>query len=267
MKLQKYLINEARSKEISVDSAIKLAPKFSDAIKSFKDGNNVMMRGLQVSFMGGYPDTGDYRGDYAYIQPSKYERRSAYASGNHYTLLLDNLPSWKKYPKRSRSVICSTDRWKANEYKGSGLYYVLPKNGAMIGVCPRTDIFESFSDIWSLGAFTSACNGEDISDKSWSAMIESMNDFDQQVIDNREKYDDDTITLSSFAEVITNFVKQYEKHKRLMLVIAHIFDPDYNNFKLIKSGGQLPSNREVWTSDDCLLVESKFMNDFMDSVK
>lgn len=61
------------------------------------------------------------------------ERKSAY-SANYYTLLMNNLPSWSEYPKRTH--ICSNVKNNFN----TSLYRIIPFNGAKVGVCPMDDI-------------------------------------------------------------------------------------------------------------------------------
>src|SRR5271168_3608736 len=80
--------------------------------------------------------------------PSQKERKSANTS-NQYTLLMDNLPAWKEYPKRSRSLVCSTSSDRAASY--GNVYLVLPFNGARIGICPEYDIWDSFYELSGYG--------------------------------------------------------------------------------------------------------------------
>ena len=69
---------------------------------------------------------------------------------NSYTRLLsDILPSWKDFPPRNKSFICSTSSGYALNYTGKkpkfdNVYVVLPKNVANIGICPTVDIWTSF---------------------------------------------------------------------------------------------------------------------------
>jgi len=73
--------------------------------------------------------TGDY-----YIITNNRERQSAYAT-NYYTLLFNNLPSWKRYPKRQH--ICTDKPFK---YRGGESYRVIPFNGAKVGIVPSDDM-------------------------------------------------------------------------------------------------------------------------------
>jgi len=73
-----------------------------------------------------------------YIITNNRERQSAY-SANYYTLLFNNLPSWKRYPKRQH--ICTDTKFN---YKGGESYRVIPFNGAKIGIVPADDMQADF---------------------------------------------------------------------------------------------------------------------------
>jgi hypothetical protein len=53
---------------------------------------------------------------YLLYMPSEYTRESK-NTYNVYTLLIDTFPSWSKFPKRSKSLICTEDLSKASGYK------------------------------------------------------------------------------------------------------------------------------------------------------
>lgn len=59
---------------------------------------------------------------------------------NHGTLLMDNLPSWSKFPKRSQSIIGLTTFDRSNLF-GREKFFVIPFDGAKFGVCPATDLW------------------------------------------------------------------------------------------------------------------------------
>ena len=66
---------------------------------------------------------------------------------NYITLLIDYiLPSWKNYPKRSKSLVCSSSKSISWGY-GNKAYVVFPYNNAKIGVCSEVDLWESFIDL------------------------------------------------------------------------------------------------------------------------
>lgn len=73
-------------------------------------------------------------------------RQSKNADNNAYTLLIDNLPAWHDYPKRSQSYICSTSLGKAVGY-GNDVYVLIPHDDVKIGWCPERDVWFSFNVI------------------------------------------------------------------------------------------------------------------------
>lgn len=95
-----------------------------------------------------------YRGDsstqenladgYATIDTSKSVRVSQNAT-NVYTLILDNIHSRRDFPKRSKSIIATTDRLNAENYRGSssGILYLFPYNTAKIGFVNKEDMWET----------------------------------------------------------------------------------------------------------------------------
>jgi len=60
---------------------------------------------------------------------------------NYYTELMDNSPYFAGWPMRSRSLVCSTDTFKAQNYGAK--YAIFPFNGVKIAVCPGSDIFDT----------------------------------------------------------------------------------------------------------------------------
>jgi len=91
-----------------------------------------------------------YRGEHArsegvqYVEPAKFKRRSANTM-NYYTEIVDNSDRWSMYPKRSESLICSTDFDNARGYGTA--YVVLPQGNPVIGICPGEDWWYSFPQL------------------------------------------------------------------------------------------------------------------------
>jgi len=78
-----------------------------------------------------------------YINTSNSVRKSENTS-NQYTLLMDNSPFFARFPKRSKSLICSTsDRIASGFTYGSDIYAMFPYNGTPIGICPAFDMWHS----------------------------------------------------------------------------------------------------------------------------
>jgi len=108
--------------------------KYSQAWNKFLD-KKIIFRGM----------SGDYF-DYKILKPGLKVSQNAYY--NLYTRLLSGiLPSWKEYPIRNRSFICTTCTGKALQYGDSfeEIYVVLPVNNSKIAICSNFDLWESFS--------------------------------------------------------------------------------------------------------------------------
>jgi hypothetical protein len=81
---------------------------------------------------------------YSLIDPTESVRRSINKQ-NHVTMLMDNLPSWEEFPKRSRSVIFSVNEKGPNYAPAFGfqVYFVIPFDNAKFGVTPSIDLWQA----------------------------------------------------------------------------------------------------------------------------
>jgi hypothetical protein len=93
-------------------------------------------------------------GGLAIVDPTQTVRMSENTS-NFYTMLMSNLPSWKDWPRRNRSFICSTEESKAaghaidygkpsatfNSQSENQTYVIIPCNGSKIGEVGEADIW------------------------------------------------------------------------------------------------------------------------------
>ena len=129
MRFKGYILNEGRSKLIYEDDAIY-------AIKSKCQGIVKAMRKRHFLYRGVSGGS-----TFSYIEPKKHNRVSANTS-NIYTLVIDNHPKWKGYPKRSKSIICANTPGGASSY--GSVYHVFPVDGANYGICPQSDLWMSF---------------------------------------------------------------------------------------------------------------------------
>lgn len=62
---------------------------------------------------------------------------------NYYTKLFsDVLETWKKFPPRNRSFICTNDEYKAERYADSVIFRIFPENNLKIAMCQDNDIWQ-----------------------------------------------------------------------------------------------------------------------------
>jgi len=107
-----------------------------------------VFKGIDFDPISSYPKT--LYPSYTILNP-KIEKRKSRNTANFYTLMMENLSQWRKFPKRSNSLICTTDYYKARMYGTA--YRVIPIDlNAKFGVCPEEDIWESF-DVDSVQSF------------------------------------------------------------------------------------------------------------------
>jgi hypothetical protein len=208
-------------------------------------------------------------GDVLLVEPSKYERYSA-NTFNYYTLMIDNFPEWQKYPKRSKSIICSTNPIYAEAF-GENLYKVFPIDGARIGVCPNSDIWptniggkaqlsdlvEAIDDL--LIIFYNNILHEakpELIDRDYNKFKKAMELIDKNFEKFAHEYKNTGQEYYSkkYYCKIWNELKYFSKKVSSIDFLRKIFNPETCKFELKTSGDSLPLDREVWIEDKSVLV-------------
>jgi hypothetical protein len=139
---------------------------------------------------------------FSFIDPSKFTRSAFKDEGvgvlsNHHLLLMDNLPSWQDFPRRSKSIIGNTNEHYGSEY-GTHRYLVIPFDGAKFGLAPSEDLWTSYSDINSElsisfdDTFSKMMKRNEISDNSYEEMMHDMQNMYDEFI--YKSLDVDSIT-------------------------------------------------------------------------
>lgn len=217
---------------------------------------------------------------YTIAYPSKTERKSRDTS-NMYTVLLSNLPSWRKYPKRSFSLMFTNDARVAKGYgwhAESEIVKVLPKNDANIAVCKTADAYfeESFPYLYKhTGAtvedFAGSLNNlvvkltglgltfSDLKDSLYKSFIDELNNrlppriMTGSTLNRLVIGDDISFRFKDF------YIKTLENHKgNWELFFDDLLNPNKNGFQLLKLsdiGSVFGEEREMWTDVDCILVK------------
>jgi hypothetical protein len=83
------------------------------------------------------------KSDYLKLDP-RGKRRVSIEPQNVHTFIMDNLPAWKDYPKRSESVIATTSDGATGMYGYT--YVVIPFDNVKIGICPSYSIWGTFGN-------------------------------------------------------------------------------------------------------------------------
>lgn len=241
----------------------------------------LIYRGVNSSFVNSHPIT---------LLNYSTERVSANTS-NLYNLLVSNyLPSWKTFPKRNKSFICSTSSDRALGYsEDNSACIVIPQDSNPIGICNTFDFWYSFGNVQkeleindmsvfnrSLQTFmTNVGRILDIEIKPVnSKTLENSNSSEQNLLKtinvlksltpkelNDKKMSIDGLNLipfDIFYKYITND-KVINKNKKidLLLILDKILDPRSNKFSIDNYKGAIQhENVEVWMEGPCILISN-----------
>jgi hypothetical protein len=247
MKINEVTDPRSTTLQHSIDEYIALIEdKCSKALVYFQAGK-AAYKGLRSHNKFGGPISLD---DVMKTDPKLIERKSKNTS-NYYTMLLDNLQAWKKYPKRSRSLICTTSRRHAYNY-GSA-YLVLPFDGAKFGVCPKDDFWYSFPNVQKLARefgdmadFNSTLKSLDLPDNNFTEFI-------SRFLPSISSTDGSNYTVNA----IHDYFSKANKDADVIKLFNSLLDPKTNGFKLTTVGNwpeEDDPSKEVWTDSECYMI-------------
>ena len=192
---------------------------------------------------------------------------------NHGTLLMDNLPSWSKFPKRSQSVIGLTT-FNVSSLFGRDKFFVIPFDGAKFGVCPAGDLWTTYS--------TSFNDYQVTFDNHLSDMFVDLkitdNSYDEMMVGLQKSFDDwlsSKIELNKYSRALIIFNKMKDLgYSDVRLAIDYFFNPknfisnsgnEMKGFSVMRwiekpYGGLATSfdsteSHEFWTDSECLLFK------------
>lgn len=242
MKFKNFL-NEGRSEYIKEEDAKELLlTKCSQALEQYKKGHIIWRK------------VAKFQDRFGIVDPSKHRERYSANTYNYYTLIMNNHPMWKDYPKRE--IICSGgngDRAKGQSPSSwSYLFFVFPFNGAKVGICPKDDVWDSFEKVRELGFvdmddFNSILMNRDFTHDDWERF---------------EKELKQTIYSDKYGGVESDDITWYDK-------ITDVLDPENNDFKVVNiSNYNLTKSDdvEVWLDSKCVLV-NYYESDFLRTLK
>jgi len=208
--------------------------------------------------------------------------RKSQNTTNEYTMLMsDILPSWKEYPKRNRSFICTNSIDCVVDYVRNleDAFLILPKNGAKIGVCSEHDLWFSFKNggIFKLNFFNQAMNnigdyvyskiGKEYdmgTPKGLTKILQSISLFD--VMNEYHIYNNINSMIDKCSDEF--FSDEDPSNVSMYQCVEKCLDPTLNGFQLMTtsdmSWDSYYSNKEVWTDSKCLFIQLKiFANTFL----
>jgi len=183
------------------------------------------------------------------IDPSSGERRSENTmnGSNQYTLIMDNSPYLKNYPKRSKSFIGSTSFTVARSYGEPCA--IFPVNGTKIAVCPYMDLWDTKLDLRPVGGPQKG--GIDAINYYLSEL-----GFDQKTYGDLVAYGNNPKT-QEFIDT-THYIREENKipANKIISYLQEQLSPDQAGFKLldISQLGEDEFNKEIWFSGPCVVV-------------
>ena len=168
--------SKSRVKKISEEKAIKLlTTKHKDSLSAYyKDNYLTRYAGRVVNNKFGYANTK--------TMPPRLSMNTL----NYYTLIINDDPTWKAYPRRQ--IIGSA---KGDVFGDT--WYMFPENGMKIGVCKYEDIWDSFHNVSGMA-------------NEFNNFISTLLEWGTQV--NNAKYDS---TLKEFKRGCKVFDKRWDK--------------------------------------------------------
>jgi hypothetical protein len=183
-----------------------------------------------------------YRDPTAHAQP-----RISANTQNYVTLWVDNSKEWTHFPKRGRSLICSTDAHTASGY--GEVAVVMPLENTKIGVCSKPDFWDSFSEtmppahgVLELNVFIDKIIRKQLGQKlyqkslTYSKLVDIFNELELP----------DTMR--------TGFGRWVEQHG-WQHTMDMILDPKANEFSLTTwQQFNITGDHEVWLSAPCAML-------------
>jgi hypothetical protein len=194
------------------------------------------------------------------VNTENTERKSENTT-NYYTIFLDNNPLCKGFPKRSKSLICSSDFY--NSFLGDKVV-VIPFDNAKIGLTNKPDI-------WSVNIhiFGSRMLGLDDLNSIFSSDLEIPCDLkDFQEFDERlEKGDKAALEIFKYAFNMDNSdLKEYKDH--FMDDIWQAYSPESTGFEAT-TGATINNLRkqELWVEGKMLVISVYQFEEFITALK
>lgn len=219
--------------------------------------------------------------DFMLVTPAEKETRSSFWIDK----MIKDLPGWGKFPSRTRCIkgYTSIDRLGGSD---KDHYVVIPLDRSRVGVCPNDSFYRGFKHVETGMGISRVDNDglgtwieqvfKGISDlypdaklqvrvpSTYQEFRKMLKEADKELGDNKPKLkkllkDNDNLADSEKL-VLTDLLDRHVTTCETYL--AEKFDPDQNKFtsSRIESLSAAPDDREIWISDQCLLIRrSKYL--------
>lgn len=202
---------------------------------------------------------------------------------------IDTHPDWKNFPKRSYSLIASTNKEYSRQFSyGDSVFAIFSDINEVWGVCPDIDIFYSFKNNFASNFKKSFVDeffrivprdkkskyfelrDDSIEINDYKDVVEAIykiwTAFKTEAEDWQEIKPVMNILQSDSPKLYQLFLEEPDKDK-LERVLEVALNPWTNGFKLITYGQILADgslkNREVWSSGEFIGVNDAVFDDFL----
>lgn len=167
------------------------------------------------------------------------------------------LPSWKKYPDRSKSFVCSTSQDQASDY--GNVYRVYPAGNPLIAICSSFDYWGSFpylnkiTKIDSMKDFNYEWKARLFNGKydSLAGLLKTI-EYYNKIWPDKEKlkkvFNKELGELLSFDRISWNKVNS--SSSSFSELLNELLSPEMNKFQLIRLSElkNSPMDKEIWFS-------------------
>lgn len=265
-------------KEFLSEAAVENTPTFqsltlANAVRLVKDNCSIYGKHLDICFYRGEVNISPAlkKTGYAIVDPSKTERVSQNTS-NHYTVLFDNHPEMKNYPKRSRSFIASTSKNTAEgfaadkngNYSKDKVYALIPFDGVKIGVVNKGDMWSTIIKLFGAKSDVSGFNMAFDEELGIKPTMEGFMKFDKLLKDRNPKAVKAVVGLYKQS---TGKEPDEKVFDNFMQMIWDAYSPKKTGFKLYTANNyQEPSRAsEVWIGGKCIAILYKNLEKFKEA--
>lgn len=218
--------------------------------------------------------------DFLYFENSNYSRESKTLKehGNFYNMLINELPSWQNLPLRNNSIIFTNDFSVARAFaiprpsegkEFAKLFAVIPKKGSKLVVSSESDLWYSFSPFFrsiGINKYTYTLTDFNATLKDLASYFDeqdfdmSLENFNQLILEIKNRKVD-TCKMSLHTKIIYDGI--VDSSVDFLDLLDKNFSPEFNNFHCvnIEDSTVIKSNRELWTNEECILVNFDKFND------
>jgi hypothetical protein len=198
------------------------------------------------------------------VDPTKVERKAA-NTYNFMNIMQSSLPSWKGWPPRNKSLICSSSIRTAGMYSEfGGRYVVLPFGNPNIGIVPDEDWFRTFTTFggpqWinrELADFYDAMM-KVRHEPNPKGLPEGRPQFYKAIQEMDAWCKEYPMLLKEMR--IDKFIAALLKYPSWMEGLNDLLDPKHQEFHLIPMNKyNVTGNFEIWFSAPALMVDADYL--------